>query len=111
DMLKALDPDRFVTCADDGLTRVQRAEESAVGSIDFIMINQYYGTWAGPAQLLPETLDRLGRLFPDKMFIISEFGADGIFGPSPEESDQLRTRIIRDQMALFAKYDWIGGAI
>jgi hypothetical protein len=111
DMLKALDPDRYVTFADDSLGAVKRREDTASSMADFVMMNQYYGTWAGPAPLLPEVLDRLGAMFPDKMFVISEFGAAGIFRPDLASADELRARIMRDQLATFAKYDWIGGAI
>jgi hypothetical protein len=75
------------------------------------MMNEYFGTWAGPAGPFPEVLDRIGALFPDKMLVISEFGAAGIFAPDLESADRLRSKIMRDQLALFAKYDWIGGAI
>ncbi|RWN62294.1 glycoside hydrolase family 2 TIM barrel-domain containing protein [Mesorhizobium sp.] len=111
DMLKELDPDRFVTFADDGLPGISRAEESASSMADFIMMNQYFGTWTGPAGPLPNVLDRIGAMFPDKMLIISEFGAVGIFAPDLEAAERLRSKIMRDQLALFAKYDWIGGAI
>ena len=48
-----------MTFADDGLPRITRAEESASSLADFIMWNQYFGTWAGPASLLPETWNEL----------------------------------------------------
>jgi beta-glucuronidase len=111
DMLKEIDPDRFVTCADDSLPRVERAEDSASNMADFIMMNEYFGTWAGPADPFPEVLDRIGKMFPDKMLIISEFGAAGMFAPDLDSADLLRSKIMRDQLALFSKYDWIGGAI
>jgi hypothetical protein len=110
-MLKEIDPDRFVTCADDSLPSVKRAEDSASNMADFIMMNQYFGTWAGPAAPFPDVLDAIGKMYPDKMLIISEFGAAGIFAPDKESADRLRSKIIRDQLALFANYDWIGGAI
>jgi hypothetical protein len=111
DMLKEIDPDRFVTCADDSLPRVERAEDSASNMADFIMMNEYFGTWAGPASPFPDVLDRIGKMFPNKMLIISEFGAAGMFAPDLESADRLRSKIIRDQLSLFEKYDWIGGAI
>lgn len=111
EMIRELDPDRFVTFADDGLPRIKRAEESASSLADFIMWNQYFGTWAGPASLLPETVERIGKLFPDKMIVVSEFGAAGTFAPNLPEADELRRQIMRDQIALFSKYDFIGGVV
>jgi beta-glucuronidase len=111
DFLKELDPDRFVTFADDGLPGIKQAGDSASHMADFIMMNQYFGTWAGPADPFPEVLDRIGRMYPDKMLIISEFGAAGMFAPDLESADRLRSKIMRDQLALFARHDWIGGAI
>src|SRR2546425_7966779 len=110
-MITDLDPDRFVTFADDGLPRIRHPEESASSLSDFIMWNQYFGTWAGSASLLPETLERIGKLFPDKMIVVSEFGAAGTFAPNLPEADQLRRQIMRDQIALFSKYDFIGGVV
>ena len=110
-MITDLDPDRFVTFADDGLPRIRHPEESASSLSDFIMWNQYFGTWAGSASLLPETVERIGKLFPDKMIVVSEFGAAGTFAPNLPEADQLRRQIMRDQIALFGKYDFIGGVV
>ena len=44
------------------------------------MMNQYYGAWNGPEEGLVKMLEHAGSSFPDKMFIISEFGTPGIFG-------------------------------
>jgi hypothetical protein len=111
EMIDELDPDRLVTFADDSLPGVKRAEESASSLADFIMWNQYFGSWAGSATLLPETVERIGKLFPDKMIVVSEFGAAGIFAPDKPRADELRSRITRDQVALFSKYDFIGGLV
>jgi hypothetical protein len=111
EMIDELDPDRFVTYADDSLPGVKNAEESAASLVDFIMWNQYFGSWAGPAALLPETVERIGKLFPDKMIVVSEFGAAGIFAPDKPRADELRSRIMRDQVELFSKYDFIGGLV
>jgi beta-glucuronidase len=111
EMIDEIDPDRFVTFADDSLAGLKRAEDSASAFVDFIMWNQYFGTWSGPSSLLPEAAERVGRMFPDKMIVISEFGAAGMFARDKERGDELRRRIMRDQMALFSKYDFIGGMI
>ncbi|HWS99756.1 MAG TPA: glycoside hydrolase family 2 TIM barrel-domain containing protein [Pyrinomonadaceae bacterium] len=111
EMIDEIDPDRFVTFADDSLPGLKRAEDSASSFVDFIMWNQYFGTWSGPASLLPETIERVGRMFPDKMIVISEFGAARMFARDKEKGDELRRRIMRDQMALFSKHDFIGGLV
>jgi beta-glucuronidase len=111
EMIRGLDPDRFVTFADDGLPGVKQAQESASSLSDFIMWNQYFGSWAGPATLLPGTVERIGKLFPDKMIVVSEFGLAGIFAPDKPQADELRQQIMRDQIALFSSYDFIGGVV
>jgi beta-glucuronidase len=45
------------------------------------------------------------------MFIISEFGTPGIFATNTVEADKLRVQILRHQLDVFEKYDWIAGAI
>jgi hypothetical protein len=75
------------------------------------MMNQYYGAWNGPEEGLIPMLDRAGKQFPDKMYIISEFGTPGVFATDATESDQLRSHTLQYQMDVFQKYDWIAGAI
>jgi beta-glucuronidase len=111
DYLRQIDPGRFVTYADDNLPKLKRAEDSAAHDADFLMMNQYFGSWHGPESELSESLDRVGQMFSDKMVIISEFGMPGIFAKSPEEADPMRVDIIRKQMPELARRDWIGGAI
>jgi hypothetical protein len=50
-------------------------------------------------------------MYADKMFLISEFGLAGMFAPDPAAADQMRVKIARDQMAEFARHDFIAGAI
>jgi hypothetical protein len=75
------------------------------------MMNQYFGSWHGPASALPASLDQVDRLFPHKMVIVSEFGLPGIFGKDAEEADRMRVKIIEDQIPEMARRDWIAGAI
>jgi len=56
-------------------------------------------------------LERAGNQFPDKMFIISEFGTPGIFAANTVEADKLRVHTLNYQLDVFRKYDWIAGAI
>ncbi len=109
--IRKLDPQRFVTYADDNLAKLERAEQSAANDADFLLMNQYYGTWHGPAAALNPALDRVNTLFPSKMVIISEFGFPGIFAPSPDAADRARIKIIEEQMPVLAARDWIAGTI
>ena len=109
--IRSLDPERYVTLADDNLPKLNAAAESAANDADFLMMNQYFGAWHGPREALDPALDKVDKLFPDKMVIISEFGFPGIFARNATEADAARVSIIREQLPLLAKRDWIAGAI
>jgi beta-glucuronidase len=111
DHVKSLDPGRYVSYADDGLGFLTDPAQNANQYTDFIMMNQYFGSWQGPAENLAPALDRLGKLFPDKMVVISEFGLAGPFAPDTQQADALRVKTIRDQLAEFARHDFIAGAV
>ena len=110
-MIRQLDPDRYVSFADDNLPKLERAEQSAANDADFLMMNQYFGTWHGPATALEPALDRVNALYPAKMVIISEFGFPGMFASQPAEADPSRIRTIEQQLPVLAARDWIAGAI
>jgi beta-glucuronidase len=109
--VKALDPGRYVSYADDGLPRVTDAAQNANQHTDFIMMNQYFGSWAGPAQGLAPALERVGRMFPDKMVVISEFGLAGPFAPDTAQADRMRVEVMESQLAEFARHDFVAGAV
>jgi hypothetical protein len=111
DMIRKLDPTRFVSFADDNLPKLERADSSAANDADFILMNQYFGSWHGPASALMPALDTIDRLFPSKMVIISEMGFAGIFAKGPVEADQARVKTMQEQMPVLAARDWIAGAI
>ncbi len=111
DFIRELDPDRFVTYADDNLPKLNRAEDSAANQADFLMMNQYFGSWHGPESALSMSLDKVDRMFPQKMVIISEFGLPGFFAKDAEEGDRRRIKIIEEQVPELASRDWIAGAI
>jgi beta-glucuronidase len=111
DFIRKLDPDRFVSYADDNLPKLKRAEDSAANDADFVMMNQYFGSWHGPESELSASLDKVDRLFPHKMVIISEFGLSGVFARDEEDADRMRVKIIQEQMPELARRDWIAGAI
>jgi hypothetical protein len=111
EFIRGIDPTRPVTFADDNLPKLSRAQESAAQDADFLMMNQYFGAWHGPREALGPALDKVDRLFPDKMVIISEFGFPGIFAKTAAEAEQQRVSIFREQLPELAKRDWIAGAI
>src|SRR4029077_20256749 len=96
DLIRKLDPGRFVSFADDNLPKLERAEQSAANDADFLLMNQYFGSWHGPASALIPALDTVDRLFPGKMVIISEMGFAGIFAKGPAEADQARIRTMQE---------------
>jgi len=106
-----LDPGRFVTFADNDIAYDADPAKEAANDADFIMMNEYYGAWNGPEEGLIPMLDRAGRQYPDKMFIVSEFGTPGVFATDSVEADKLRVHTLEHQLDAFQKYDWIAGAI
>jgi len=111
DLIRRLDADRYVSFADDNLPKLERAQDSAANDADFLMMNQYFGSWHGPSSALPAALDRVDALFPGKMAIISEFGYAGVFASGPQEADRMRIRTLQEQIPVLAARDWIGGAM
>ena len=109
DFIRKLDPERYVSYADDNLPKLERADQSAANDVDFLMMNQYFGAWHGPASALVPSLDKVDQMFPDKMVIISEFGFPGIFASNPLEADRARVKTMQDQMPELARRDWIAG--
>jgi len=111
DVVKALDPDRYVSYADDRIQAGADPKINAASLADFVMMNEYFGTWHGdPAKLVP-AIERAGREYPGKMIVISEFGAAGTFARDKVDGDALRRKIISEHLDVFRKYDFIGGAI
>jgi beta-glucuronidase len=111
EFIRKLDPGRYVSYADDNLPKLERAEQSAANDADFLMMNQYFGSWHGPEDELSASLDKVDRLFPNKMAIVSEFGLPGVFAQDEEDADRKRVKIIREQLPELARRDWIAGAI
>ena len=111
DFIRRIDPGRFVSFADDTFPKLERAEQSAGNEADFLMMNQYFGTWHGPASALGPALDKVDHLFPGKMVIISEFGYPGFYAKDPRRADPARVHTLTEQMPILAARDWIAGAI
>jgi beta-glucuronidase len=99
---------------------------------DFIMMNEYFGTWHGPKDSLGPALDTIHLTWPEKVLIVSEFGFaphwQQVEGPRtidpaqyyqvPDdvcidslEADVQRQRVIREQMAIFRSKPFVSGAI
>ena len=106
-----LDAGRYVSYASDAMASAPDPGAEATDDIDFIMMNEYWGTFHGPESNMVPALDKIGRDYPTKMVVVSEFGAPGNFAGDALRGDQLRVHIIKTQLEEFAKRDWIGGAI
>jgi beta-galactosidase/beta-glucuronidase len=111
DFIKQLDPDRYVTYADDRIAFVENPAENSASLADFIMWNEYFGAWHGPTSLLPGVFERIQRNYPDKVVIISEFGTPGVFAANSKAADKLRARTFREQLRQIGEQDWIAGAL
>ena len=111
DFIKRLDPDRFVTFADDQIAFTDNPQDNASSMADFIMWNEYFGAWHGPTSLLPAIFEKIQRDYPNKMVIVSEFGTPGPFAPNTRLADKLRSGIFREQLEAIGKQPWIAGAL
>jgi beta-glucuronidase len=128
-----LDPGRPVSFASFRLFGNQ--ERDATALTDFVLMNEYAGSWHGSKEDLPNSLDRIHALWPDRVVIISEFGLeagwsaaawmgdtswmnnDSYYYVEPgtpvysEEVFALRSQLIRDQMNVFRSRPYVAGAI
>jgi beta-glucuronidase len=130
--VKSLDPTRPVGFASDKLGSQPQADATALS--DFVMMNEYFGTWHGTKQDLGPVLDRIHQTWPDKTVIISEFGFtphwNASFGPATssldpdkyyfipdnaaadsDTADAVRRQLITDQMPVFRSKPFVAGAI
>jgi beta-galactosidase/beta-glucuronidase len=130
--VKSLDPTRPVGFASDKLVSEPQTDATALS--DFVMMNEYFGTWHGAKPDLALALDRVHRTWPEKTVIISEFGftphwnmilgfpsssldpdqyyfiPDGIASNS-DKADAVRRRLIIDQVQVFRSRPYVAGAI
>jgi len=130
--VKSLDPTRPVGFASNRLYSDPQFDATALS--DFVMMNQYFGTWGGPKQGLGSELDLIHQTWPEKVVIISEFGFEphwnSYWGPStstlradqyyflpdatPSDSvaaDVIRQELITEQMAIYRSKPFVAGAI
>lgn len=131
-LAKSLDPTRPVGFASNRLNR--RPQDDATSLMDFVLMNQYFGTWVGPKGGLGQALDWIHQTWPDKIIIISEYGFEShwnaLWGPGSaslkpsqyyfipedmpsdsEEADAQRRLVITEQMEVFRSKPFVAGAI
>ena len=106
---KKLDPKRLVTYASNSLQKTP--ERDVAGLMDYVMWNEYYGSWYGGTPADPaRNLDEIHRAFPDKAIIISEYGYCACT-PDRPEGDARRIEILRDHDRVFRERSWVAGLI
>jgi beta-galactosidase/beta-glucuronidase len=132
DLAHELDPTRPVGFASNRL--YSNPQRDATDLSDFVLMNQYFGTWGGPRGNLSQGLDWIHNTWPDRVVIISEYGfeprwnalvgvpsasldsEDYYFIPDDvpsdsEEADEQRRHVITDQMAVYRSRPFVAGAI
>jgi beta-glucuronidase len=128
--VKALDPTRPVGFASNLLNR--RTGGDATALADFVLMNQYFGTWGGPRDRLGPALEAIHATWPAKPVIISEYGFEPRWEKllqwpllrrsqyyrmsddelrDAEASDIQRRRLISEQMAVLRTKPFVVGAI
>jgi len=129
--VKSLDSTRPVGFASNRLG--SQPQFDATASSDFVLMNQYFGTWAGSKSGLSPALDLIHETWPQKTVIISEYGFephwDVLMSPSfdlkpdqyysipkdtladSEEADIVRQQVITEQMDIFRSKPFVSGAV
>jgi beta-galactosidase len=106
---KRLDPNRLCSYASNSLH--ETPERDAAGLMDFIEVNEYFGTWVpGSMEALAKHLDGLHVAFPDKPILISEYGYCACT-PDRPEGDQHRVEALRSHDAMFRSKEFLAGSI
>lgn len=130
--VKSLDPTRPVGFASNQLG--SQPWFDATAESDFVLMNQYFGSWLGPKQGLGPALDLIHETWPEKTIIISEYGFEPHWnrfrGPptsdlnaeeyyfipedipsESEEADIVRRQLIKEQLETFRSKPFVAGAI
>ena len=130
--VKSLDPTRPVGFASNRLDSQPWFDATAAS--DFVLMNQYFGTWVGPKQGLGPALDLIHKTWPEKTIIISEYGFEPhwnkLWGPptsslnvddyyfvseetasDSEAADIVRRQLIIEQLGIFRSKSFVAGAI
>jgi beta-glucuronidase len=112
DWVHQLDAGRFVSYADNDLAGGPDPKTEAANDVDFIMMNAYFGSWhGGNEESLASRIEQIGRDYPTKMVIVSEFGYPAFFSPDSVSADKERIRTIETQLDQLQKFDFVAGAI
>jgi beta-glucuronidase len=106
---KRLDPNRLSSYASNSLD--QSPERDVAGLMDFIEVNEYFGTWAPGTPLeVGKHLDKIHAAFPGKPVVISEYGYCACTADRPE-GDAQRIDILQSHDAVFRSKDFVAGTI
>lgn len=114
EIFRSLDPTRPLTFASHRSIR-----DLAFGYVDVISLNYYrgwYSEWGdidrGIESMLRE-LEEIHRKYPDKPIIISEFGADAVFGlhsdPPQMWSEEYQAEFLRKYIETLTKKNYVVG--
>ncbi len=97
ELVKSLDSSRIISYVSNHVGEMPEKEASK--HFDWIMMNDYYGSWFGKdAEAAGVVLDEVHRLFPEKPIIISEWG---LCEPRFEGGDPRRVRDMADHYAVY----------
>jgi beta-glucuronidase len=129
--VKSIDPTRPVGFASYNLYRHPQGDATKYS--DFVMMNQYFGTWGGPKIHLDSALDDIHETWPDKVVIISEYGFEPRWNrwgpptesldpaeyyyvsenvsPTSESADEQRQKVIQEQTEVYRSKPYVVGAI
>jgi hypothetical protein len=122
-----IDPTRPVSSASDHLGQGAWRDACA----DLVLMNEYYGMWHGPKNALGPILDVVHASWPEKVVFISEWGFAGAWRgwespprdpsryydvpegvpPDAPEADEVRCRVIADQMPVMRSKPFVAGAV
>lgn len=106
---KRLDPNRLCSYASNSL--IETPQRDAAGLMDFIEVNEYFGTWyRGTPESLATHLDDVHAAFPGKPVVISEYGYCACTADRPE-NDEKRVEVLRSHNAVFRSKDFVAGTI
>jgi beta-galactosidase len=106
-LVESIDSSRLVSYVSNHVG--ENPESDVSGYFDWIMMNDYYGSWFGKdASAAGEALDKIHALYPDKPIIISEWG---LCEPRFTGGDERRIRDMKDHYAEYEKRPFVQGYI